>query len=137
VSEQNKQITRRFYDEVINQGNLNLIDELVADDFVEHEAFPGLSSDKAGVRAFFELFRSAFPDLRMQVEDMIAEGDRVAARCRMTGSHRGEFLELPATGKRFDIQVIDLIRFQDGKAVEHWGATDQVSLMQQLGALPQ
>jgi steroid delta-isomerase-like uncharacterized protein len=134
--EQNRALTRRFYEEVVNGGNLNMIDELVSPDFVDHEALSGLAAGREGVKQFFSMLRIAFPDLRMNVEDLIAEGDKVVARSTMTGTHRGEFAGIVATGKTVNVSAIDIVRFADGKLAEHWGVTDTASLMEQLGALP-
>lgn len=129
-------LMRRFYDEVVNQGRLELVDELAADDFVEHEQFPGLSGGREGVKEFFGLMRSAFPDLRFEVEDVIASGDTAVGRVRMHGTHQGMFMDIPATGKQVDIPTMDWVRYRDGQAVEHWGVTDTGALMEQLGAIP-
>jgi predicted ester cyclase len=81
---------------------------------------------------------AAFPDLRMIPEDVIASGDKAVARVRMTGTHKGEFMEMPATGKRIEVKLIDIIRFgDDGRAREHWGAFDQLAMLQQIGAIPE
>ncbi len=135
--EENKALTRRFYTEVVNQGNLDLIDELVADDFVEHDQVPGLpAGGPAAVKAAFEMFLAGFPDLQIAADDMIAEGDKVVVRGTMSGTHKGEFMGMPATGKSFKVQVIDVVAFRDGKATDHWGLTDQVAMMEQLGLAP-
>ena len=135
MSEENKRLGREFY-ESINQGRLEVIDSHVADNFVDHEEFPGLTQDKKGVRAFFQIMRTAFPDFHMTVEDLMAEGDKVIARLTMSGTHRGEFMGMPATGKKFEVSAIDIVRVVDGKAVEHWGVSDTMKMMQQLGAIP-
>jgi steroid delta-isomerase-like uncharacterized protein len=138
MSEQNKAIARRFYDEVVSQDKLDLIDELVDPNVVEHEEFPGLSPGREGVKEFFAMFRSAFPDLQFTIEDMVAEGDKVAARVTVRGTHKGPFLDIATpTGKQITVGVIDIFRFASGKIVDHWGVTDQMSMMQQLGAIPQ
>jgi predicted ester cyclase len=83
------------------------------------------------------MYRAAFPDLRMEPQDVLVSGDKVVARARATGTHRGEFMGMPATGKRIDVQLIDIIRFgDDGLAHEHWGVFDALAMMQQLGAVP-
>jgi steroid delta-isomerase-like uncharacterized protein len=133
--EQNKALMRRFYDEVVNGGNLNMIDELASPDFVDHEAFPGLAAGREGVKQFFSMLRAAFPDLRMNVDHLIAEGDTGVARAPMTGTHQGEFAGVAATGKTVSVPTIDIVRFADGKLAEHWGVTDTASMMEQLGAL--
>ena len=135
MPEDPKTVVRRFYDEV-SAGNLDIVDELVADDFVEHEEFPGIEPNKEGVKQFFALFRSAFPDLRMEPHEMVAEGDLVCARVTMTGTHEGEFMGMPASGKPVEVQAIDMLRIGDGQATEHWGVTDAMTMMQQLGAIP-
>ncbi|MBI2913490.1 MAG: ester cyclase [Chloroflexi bacterium] len=134
--EQNKQVMRRFYDEVFNAGRLEAIDELLAPDFAEREEFPGLPPDREGVKQFFGMFRNAFPDMRVTVHDMIGEGDKIAARYTMTGTHRGEFMGMAPTGKPIEVSAMDIVRFAGGKVAEHWGITDQMAMMQQLGAIP-
>ncbi len=133
MSEENKAFMRRFYDDVVNGGNLALIDELFAPEFVEHEPFPGLGPGREGVRQFFTTMRAAFPDLQMKIDDIIAEGDKAVARVTMSGTHRGEFMGTPPTGKTFNVTTIDIVRFAEGKAAEHWGATDTAGMMEQLG----
>lgn len=129
---------RGFYDEVINRGNLDAIDDYVHDDFVEHEELPpGIPSGKEGPRVFFEMMRAGFPDLSATIEDVVVEADRVVVRSRMAGTHEGEFLGIPPTHKKFDIGAIDIVRVQDGKATEHWGVMDSMAMMQQLGLAPE
>jgi steroid delta-isomerase-like uncharacterized protein len=108
---------------------------MLADDFVEHEETPGLAPTKDGVVEFFRMYRAAFPDLRMEPQDVLTDADKVVARVRATGTHQGEFMGMPASGKSVDVQLIDIIRFDgDGLASEHWGVMDLVTMMQQLGA---
>jgi steroid delta-isomerase-like uncharacterized protein len=128
---------RRVYD-LISSGDVDGFGEILAEDFVEHEETPGLEPTKEGVKQFFHLYRAAFPDLRMEPQDILVSGDKVVARVRATGTHQGEFLGMPATGKSFDVQLIDIIRFgNDGLAHEHWGIFDALAMMQQLGAIPE
>ena len=128
---------RQVYD-LISAGDIDGFGAVLADDFVEHEETPGLEPTKEGVIQFFHLYRAAFPDLRMDPQDVLASDDKVVARVRATGTHEGEFLGMPATGKSFDIQLIDIIRFgDDGLAYEHWGVLDALAMMQQLGAIPE
>lgn len=111
---------------------------MLADDLIEHEETPGLVPTKDGVLEFFRMYRAAFPDLRMDPEDVLASGDKVVARVRSTGTHQGEFMGMPPTGKSIDVQLIDIVRFDnDGLAREHWGVVDTMAMMQQLGAVPQ
>jgi steroid delta-isomerase-like uncharacterized protein len=127
---------RRLYD-LINAGDIGGFGALLADDFVDHEELPGLAPTRDGVTAFFRMYIAAFPDLRMVPEDVIASGDKVVARVRATGTHKGAFMGMPPTGRRIEVQLIDIIRFgDDGRAREHWGVFDQLAMMQQLGAIP-
>ena len=127
---------KRLY-ELISAGDIDGFGEHVADEFVEHDETPGFEPSKEGVVQMFRMYRAAFPDLRMEAEDVLVDGDKVVARARATGTHLGEFMGMPATGKRVDIQLIDIIRFgDDGLAHEHWGVSDTLGLLQQLGAIP-
>lgn len=128
-------ITRRLYDEVMTQGHLEAIDELVADDFVDHEELPGASPDKAGIRDYMATMRTAFPDIQATIDDLITSGDRTVARAHISGTHRGEFMGIAPTGKHVDVETIDILEFHDGKLTEHWGVTDTMAMLQQLGAI--
>jgi steroid delta-isomerase-like uncharacterized protein len=129
--------TMRSTYERITAGDISGFGELMAEDFVEHEEVPGLAPTKAGVLDYFRVLRAAFPDLRMDVDDLIASGDKTVARVRVTGTHRGEFMGVPPTGRRVEVQLIDIMRFNDdGLVHEHWGVVDLLSLMQQLGVMP-
>ncbi len=128
---------RRAY-ELISAGDVDAFGDLLADDFVEHEELPGLEPTRDGVTTFFRMYVAAFPDLRMDPQDVLECGDKVVARVRATGTHQGEFMGMPATGKAVDVQLIDIIRFgDDGLAREHWGVLDAMTMMQQLGAIPE
>ena len=131
-----KQLPQRFYD-AVNAGDLDGAMALVADDFVDHEEFPGIAADRSGVRQFFAMMRSAFPDFHIDVEEMLVEGDKIAVRMQMSGTHEGTFLGMPASGRHFSAAGVDVVRVVDGKAAEHWGVTDSMALMQQLGAIPE
>lgn len=127
---------RRMYD-LINAGDVDGFGELLADDMVEHEETPGLAPTKNGVIEFFRMYLAAFPDLRMDAQDVLASGDKVVARVRVTGTHKGDFMGMPATGKGIDVQAIDILRFgDDGLTHEHWGVFDVMGMMQQLGVVP-
>ena len=128
---------RRMYD-LLSAGDIDGFGNLVAEDFIEREEAPGLEPSKEGVKQFFRMYRAAFPDLRMEPQDILVSGDKVVARVRGTGTHQGEFMGMPATGKSVDVQLIDIIRFgDDGLAHEHWGVFDALKMMQQLGAIPE
>lgn len=134
--EQNKALLSRMIEEVFNQGKISLLDDFLAPGFVEHEELPpGIPSGREGVKQLFSLFRSAFPDLKVKIDDTIADGDKVVIRCTWSGTHKGEFMGIPPTGKSVSFGVIDIVRFADGKAVEHWGQMDSMRMMQQLGAV--
>jgi steroid delta-isomerase-like uncharacterized protein len=128
---------QELYDR-INAGDIEGFGALLADDFVEHEELPGLEQTKDGVKALFHMYRTAFPDLNMHVEDLIVSGDKAVARVRTTGTHQGDFLGLAATGSRVDVPLVDIMRLgDDGLVREHWGVFDSMRLMQQLGAIPE
>ena len=136
-AEQNKTLVRRFVDEVQSRGNIDAIDELCAPEFVNHSAPPGVPSNCEGVKQVTATFRRAFPDSYFTIEDMIAEGDKVATRKTFHGTHRGEFMSIPPTGQRVSIGLIDIVRIVDGRVVEHWSMGDNLGMMQQLGVIPQ
>ena len=127
---------RRLY-ELINAGDIGAFGDHLAEDFVEHEVTPGLAPTKAGVKDFFRMQLAAFPDLRMNAEDVFSSSAKVVARVRFTGTQRGDFMGMPASGKSVDVQLIDMFLFgDDGLVHEHWGVFDALAMMQQLGAIP-
>jgi len=129
--------TMRSTYERINKGDIAGFGDLVADDFVEHQGGPGLPPTKEGTLEFFRILLAAFPDMHMNVEDLIANGDKTVARVTVTGTHKGEFMEVPPAGTRVEVQLIDIMRFDGaGLVCEHWGVADMLSLMQQLGVVP-
>lgn len=136
-TEQNKALVRRMVEEVFNRGNVSRVDELLASDFVEREELPpGIPRDREGVKQLTIAMRTAFPDFKATIDDIVAEGDKVVVRQTWRGTHKGEFMGVPPTGKRVSFGVFDVIRFAGGKGVEHWGLMDSMGLMQQLGAIP-
>jgi len=136
-TEQNKALVRQLVEEVINQGNISMIDELLIPDFVEHEELPpGIPPGREAPKVLFTVLRSAFPDLKATIEHLIAEGDEVVLHMTWTGTHEGEFMGIPPTGKRISINVIDILGIAEGKFVEHWGVMDSMAMMQQLGVVP-
>ncbi len=136
--EQDKALIRRFVEELFNQGNMGIVGEIFAPDFVEREQLPpGLPEGREGVIVLTTMLRSAFPDFKATIEDILAEGDKVVIRMTWSGTHTGgEFMGIPATGKKVSFGVIDIIRIAGGKLVEHWGQMDSMLMMQQLGAIP-
>ncbi len=136
-TEQNKALVRRLVEEVINQGNIRVVDELAAPNFVEHEELPpGVPPGLEGSKAMFGMLHSAFPDLKATIEHLVAESDQVVLHMIWTGTHKGEFMGIPPTGKSISVNVIDILSIADGKFVEHWGVMDQMAMMQQLGLAP-
>ena len=123
--------------ELINADDLNGFGAMLSDDFVEHEAAPGLPPTKEGVLQFFAMIRAGFPDLRFEPELVLVDGDTAAAYFRFTGTQSGEFMGIPPTGKSVDVHGVDLVRFgDDGISHEHWGVFDSMTMMQQLGIAP-
>lgn len=137
VQQQNKDITRRFYHDVFDKGDMGALERVLAPDIVEHESTPGgHPPTREGIKANIQELRAAFPDIRAEVQEELADGDRVIARVRLTGTHEGPLMDLKPTGRKVSFETIDIIRFRNGKAVEHWGVTDNAGLLMQLGALP-
>jgi predicted ester cyclase len=133
---ENKARFRRTYEELLNGGELSVADELVAPDFVNHEAPPGMDRGPESMRGLATMLRTAFPDLRFTIEDLVAEGDTVAGRLTMSGTHEGPLIGMPPTGRSVRQDHIHIVRFWDGKAIEHWGVRDELGMMQQLGVIP-
>ena len=130
-------LIQHFYDEVLSQGNVERIDEFVTDDVIDHEPFPGQPDGIEGVRQFAAMMSAAFSDLKATIGPSLESGDLASAHVTITGRHTGEFMGVPASDKEFEIESIDLIRVEDGKCAEHWGVTDNMALMQQIGAIPE
>jgi steroid delta-isomerase-like uncharacterized protein len=135
-TEENKALVRRFVDEAQSRGNVDAIDELCSPEFVNHSAPPGVPSNREGIKQVTAMFRQAFPDSYFTVEDMVAEGDKVATRKTFHGTHQGEFMGISPTGHQVSIGLIDIVRIADGKVVEHLSMGDNLGMMQQLGVIP-
>ena len=134
---ENKAIFRRFVDEVMNQGKISTIDELFAPDFVGHVQLPPAPAmNREGVKLLFSMYQSAFSGFQATIEDLIAEGDKVVGLLTVRGTHTGNFVGIPPTGKRVTFQTMDIFRTVGDKIVEHWAMPDQFSLRQQLGVIP-
>jgi steroid delta-isomerase-like uncharacterized protein len=136
-AEDNKALVRRFVDEVQSKGSTDLIDEICSPEFVNHSAPPGLPADREGIKILTTMFKGALPDSYFSVEDMIAEGDKVVTRKTFHGTHEGEFMGIPPSGRPVNVSLIDVVRISDGRVVEHWSVGDNLGMMQQLGAMPQ
>jgi steroid delta-isomerase-like uncharacterized protein len=136
LSEENKAIVRQQEEELFTQGNLDAADEVYAPDYVGHD--PSNPEEVRGLEAAKRAasdYRQAFPDLRVSVEDLIAEGDRVAARLRVRGTHLGELDGIAPTGRRVDCTGIVISRIEEGKIAEDWANFDDLGMMQQLGLI--
>ena len=137
MSEGNKLIVRRLLEEAVGEGDLTVVDDLVAPEFVGHASSP--DREDHGIQAYTDFIialRQAFPDLQISVEDQVAEGDKVVSRWRAWGTHQGEYFGVLASGRRGEITGINIDRVIDGKTVECWGEEDGLGIMQQIGALP-
>lgn len=136
-TEQNKIIARRWVDELFTvPGNLEAAEEFIAADMVDHAAPPGLPSGREGVVQIAELFRTAFPDLRASVEDIVAEGDKVVVRWSGGGTHRGPLFGIPASGTAVTADGILIFRIANGQIAERWANSDDLGMMRQLGVVP-
>jgi steroid delta-isomerase-like uncharacterized protein len=134
-NELNKAQYRRFYEEFLNKGNTQVVDEVVDPNVVSHSPFPDQKPGAEGLKEAILRFRNAFPDLHTKAEDILADGDKVVGRFTVTGTQKGEFMGMPASGKKFTYEEIAIVRFRNGKIVEHWAVTDILSMMAQLGMI--
>lgn len=133
--EENKAIMRRLIEELWNQQKIDLADELFSEDSTAPD-IPQLPPGPMGTKIVAGMFLKAFPDLHMEINDIIAEGDRVAARFTETATHKGDFMGIPATGKSVKFTEMAIIEIKNGKIVKSWYNTDMFTIMQQIGAIP-
>ncbi len=136
MSQDARSVNRRFVEEYQTKGDRSVGEELLAPDFVDHSPSQGLPPTRDGVFILFDALRSAFPDFRAKIHTQVLEGDTVATHKTFHGTHKGDFLGIPATGKQVAFDVFDIVKVRDGKIVEHWNVVDQMTLMQQLGVVP-
>ena len=136
MSQENKTIAERFNEDVWGRGDEAALEELLAPDFVDHDPLPGQSPDREGHRQILAAFRSAFPDLHVTTEDVVAEGDKVVSRWTARGTHQGELLGIAPTGNGVTIKGIDVLLIAGGRIAERWARSNDLELMQQLGAIP-
>jgi steroid delta-isomerase-like uncharacterized protein len=135
--EENKRLAARPHEEVFNQGNLDAADGIFSSDYVQHEAhLPPLPPGPEGVKRLASMLRAAFPDLRLRLDETVAEGDKVVHYWTFQGTHQGEFNGIPATGRGVVITGIDIWRIEDGKLKENRQIVDNLSLLEQLGVVP-
>lgn len=132
-TEKNREIARRYLLEVWGQWDFEAEKETVAEDLVDHNAAPGLPSGREGHHQFLVMCRQAFPQFDVTIDELIAEGDKVAYQWTAVGTHEGEFMGIPATGKEVTVTGSDIVRMEDGKIAEAWHVEDNLGLMQQLG----
>lgn len=134
LEEQNKSLIFRYLDEVWGKGNLAAVDEFLSPDYKRYLSPSSEPLNIKGQKQRLTGFRAAFPDVEITVEDIFAEGDRVVFRSTMRGTHQGIFQEIQPTGKSVAVGLLDVIRIEDGKFIEHWGGPDMLDLVKQLGA---
>ena len=138
MGEENKATSRRFYEELFNQGDLDAAEEIVTPDFVIHDPnIPEEPRGPEGLKQFVSMYRNAFPDLNFTIEEQIAEGEKVATRWVAYGTHQGELMGLAPTGKRVTVRAFTLQRFSGGKIAEDWAHYDALGMMRQIGAIPE
>jgi predicted ester cyclase len=132
--EENKTIVRRTWEDLFNKGNLATADELIAANFINHAA-PGASPGPASFKQLATMYRTAFPDVQFIIEDLLSDGDKVVIRNTFRGTHRGPFMGIAPTGRNISQEQMHIVRVASGQIVEHWAVRDDLSLMQQLGAI--
>jgi len=132
--EENKKIVQR-YQEIYNSNDLDSLTEVVSEDLLTPKIMPGIPTGIEGAKAAHRIMLAGFPDYQTSIDDIFAEGDKVAARITMSGTNSGSFMGIPPTGKHVSFTGIYIARIANGKIVEHWGEEDGVSLLQQLGVL--
>ena len=136
MSDANKELVRRAAKSLFEDGDLDAVDELFHPEFVNHEAAAGRSGGREGMKEVAAWLRKTFDNPTVDEQDIVAEGDRVVVRVLFRGTHTGELMGIPPTGKSFEVQQFHEYRIQDGKIAEHWACRDDVDMMRQLGVLP-
>lgn len=134
-TDENKALALRFVEDVYNNGRIEMVDELVSEAFVRH-GIGGTMHGRQIIKDRVESVRSGFPDFHIAVEDVLADGDKVVLRQRHTGTHLGEFADVPGTGRRMETTEISILRIEAGRIVEGWVNVDQLTMLRQIGALP-
>jgi steroid delta-isomerase-like uncharacterized protein len=133
LQEQNKAIVARFNKEFIEKGNRQVFEELMAPDFIDHSAPLDVPKGPEGVLYFFnQILRPAFPDLTVEIFDMVAEGDKVVTHKAFHGTHKGDLFGIPASNQQVEIDVMDIVRLSNGKVKEHWNVMDMESVLVKL-----
>ncbi len=135
-TEENKAIIRRIIEEAFNKGNLAVVDDLMATNYVFHGPSGQEVKGPEGFKQMITMYRTAFPDLHLTIDDMVAEGDKVAFRFIFQGTHKGDLMGIAPTGKQVTVTVTVISRFVGGKEVEAWENADSLGMMQQMGVVP-
>jgi steroid delta-isomerase-like uncharacterized protein len=128
-------LVRRYCEEALDPGRFDRLDDLLTDDFVDHEELRGIPPTRAGLRQKYSLLRAGFPDLGFRIEDLFSAENRVAARVTVRGTHDGEFMGRPPTGRPFEVTSVGIFRIAKGRIAEHWGVFDQLAMLGQLGVM--
>jgi steroid delta-isomerase-like uncharacterized protein len=136
LSEQNKAVFEKLMS-ALNAKDMATMESLIADDFVDNDAMPGMAPGRQGMIDMMGMFVGAFPDLNVVVEHWVAEGDLVVGVMTTKGTQAGEFMGMPASGKKFSVREMHMVRVANGKMAEHWGLSNEMSMMQQLGLMPE
>ncbi|MEC9447470.1 MAG: ester cyclase [Chloroflexota bacterium] len=136
MSEQNKAVFEKLMS-ALNAKDMAAMESLIADDFVDNDAMPGMAPGRQGMIDMMGMFVGAFPDLNVVVEHWVAEGDLVVGVMTTKGTQTGEFMGMPASGKKFSVREMHMVRVANGKMAEHWGLSNEMSMMQQLGLMPE
>jgi steroid delta-isomerase-like uncharacterized protein len=134
-TEQSKALVRRQFEEGFNQNNTSVFDEVIAPNYVNYD-YPAPAPGREGYKQVVSAYRAAFPDMRVTLEEEIAEGDKVVTRGYFTGTHQGELMGIPPTGKQIHVKYIDIWRVENGQLVENWVQMDMLGMLQQLGVIP-
>ena len=136
MSEQNKAVFEKLMS-ALNAKDMAAMESLIADDFVDNDAMPGMAPGRQGMIDMMGMFVGAFPDLNVVVEHWVAEGDLVVGVMTTKGTQNGEFMGMPASGKKFSVREMHMVRVANGKMAEHWGLSNEMSMMQQIGLMPE
>lgn len=131
----NRQLYEQYVKEFLQNGDASAADKYIDTNVITHDGMPGQAPGIEGVKQTFRELRSAFPDMAVEVKDIIAEGDKVVGRFVVSGTNTGSFMGMPATGNKFTYDEIVIVRFENGKIVEHWAEMDSLGMMQQLGIM--
>jgi steroid delta-isomerase-like uncharacterized protein len=134
-AEENKEIVRKIFEDGFNNGNYDYLDRVISDKYVNHD-LPAPAPGPEGLKQILIMFKAAFPDMKIEIKDLIGEANKVVSRGSWTGTHKGSFMGIPATEKKVEVNFIDMWRLENGMCLENWVRMDIMGLMQQLGVVP-